>query len=425
MTRMRPPLNDTTLSIPPRQRLPTWMRHLLTAFTICVGVMWMHADAHATPRMSLSAGTPCSACHINAAGGGGRTEIGWGSMAYVGALTYDQIGLDALHNLESNSVADYTVALGADIRVQVARLGRPRTQTQADGTISTNLPDRRIFPMQIQPYVGWLATDWLTLYGTYAIGQSTFQGEVCDPIYPGSSCYAALAKIQPSYDAPFFRVGHFRPSIGIRQDDHTMLTLTNAATPRQPLLAPNYAETGVEMSYQPTYWFRTDVGGFRARNISAAIGDPEVVGPNDAAALGKITFMPRIDALNMTTWLGSSLFWANKFGLESYFVGLGLMGKGSLMFEVNRSRRLNDLDYRTLNMMTILHVQAFDWLVPYVRVGQATTQQSPNEEIQTRQLVVGTEFFPVPYFEIRPEYRIIQTEDYILGQYALQLHTFF
>ena len=51
----------------------------------------------------------------------------------------------------------------------------------------------------------------------------------------------------------------------------------------------------------------------------------------------------------------------------------------------------------------------------------------------TRQMVLGAQFFPLPYVEIRPEYRLIRStrttsaskDEYILGQYALQVHLFF
>ena len=51
----------------------------------------------------------------------------------------------------------------------------------------------------------------------------------------------------------------------------------------------------------------------------------------------------------------------------------------------------------------------------------------------TKQLVLGLQFFPIPYVELRPEYRLIRVADktpavaneYILGQYTLQLHLFF
>ena len=41
------------------------------------------------------------------------------------------------------------------------------------------------------------------------------------------------------------------------------------------------------------------------------------------------------------------------------------------------------------------------------------------------QYVAGVEFFPLPYVELRPEYRLIDTLDYRFGQATLQVHLFY
>ena len=74
----------------------------LTAVTL------VSIKAYSTPRQSLTAGTPCSGCHFSPNGGGGRTELGWGSMNKVGAFTYDNLGLNALHNQKSNQNSQKT-----------------------------------------------------------------------------------------------------------------------------------------------------------------------------------------------------------------------------------------------------------------------------------------------------------------------------
>ena len=73
---------------------------VIIAFLLSISLFAI--KAHCTPRQSLTAGTPCSGCHFSPNGGGGRTELGWGSMNKVGALTYDSLGLSALHNQKSN-----------------------------------------------------------------------------------------------------------------------------------------------------------------------------------------------------------------------------------------------------------------------------------------------------------------------------------
>ena len=39
--------------------------------------------------------------------------------------------------------------------------------------------------------------------------------------------------------------------------------------------------------------------------------------------------------------------------------------------------------------------------------------------------VIGAEFFPIPYLELRLEYRRFDNDDYTQAQYTLQMHAFF
>ncbi len=370
------------------------------------------ALATAVPRMSLTAGTPCSACHINGQGGGMRTEIGWGASVYTGAYIPEKF-----EEMESNSYFDGLLSVGTDIRLQTFR------GSVAPG--SDELPSRLYLPMQLQPYIASIPTEWLTLYGSYNIGPSVFRGDgLCNPVYAGQSCFEAAAKIQPSYTAPYVRVGNFQPSIGVRHDDHTMLLRNDAASPRTPIIAPNYAELGAELTYVPAHWFHTDAGVFRAANLSESIADEEVVGKNDIAYLGRVQFMPRLDDIDLVSWIGTSLYGAGSFKMENYFIGVGKLDTASLMVELSRSTRGKDKDYKTLNFMTKLDVPIKEWIVLSGRVEQGTTQNAGNES-QTQQAVLGVEFFPIPFVELRPEYRYTRTGTYALAQYTLQMHVFY
>ncbi|MBU6161625.1 MAG: hypothetical protein KGO50_10915, partial [Myxococcales bacterium] len=73
------------------RRAAAWARSytLLLPMLVTLGVVTGAGEAHATPWMSLQAGTPCATCHTNVQGGGGRTEIGWGNSLYTGMFTYD------------------------------------------------------------------------------------------------------------------------------------------------------------------------------------------------------------------------------------------------------------------------------------------------------------------------------------------------
>lgn len=401
----------------------------LVGFGVLSAVMllWSVEQAYALPRMSLTAGTPCSACHVNLQGGGMRTEIGWGSMAWVGAATYDKLGLDSLNNAESNAFFDGKVALGIDTRIQVAKLGIPVLNVKDDGTVETIEPQRRVIPMQIQPYLSVYATDSLKLYGSYAVDPNTFDGEFCDPVYSGQACFELEAIYQPTPLSPALRIGQIQPSIGIRHDDHTILIRGDASAPRNPLIAPNYAELGAEVHYHPIYWLQTEFGAFLPRNLAEAIPDTRTLKTSDVAGLARVTLMPRYDFEDggaLLGWLGASLYAAGLFHLENYFLGVGLLDKASLQLEVSRSDRGPLEDHKTLNMMSMLSVPLKNWLVLEGRLERATTNRQ-GDKSTTHAAVATVQFFPIPYLELRPEYRYTRTDDYAIGQYTLQVHLFY
>ena len=387
-------------------------------------------QAAAIPHWSLTAGTPCAACHVDYSGGGMRTDLGWRADS---ALTWSDIGLDALQ-AESNAYFDEYLSIGFDARLQVVKLGRPTTELdQETGQQVVIEPTRRVLPMQVQPYLSSYLTDWLRLYGTWAAGPNTFRdGDLCDTVYSGQSCWIAFAQIQPTYTSPKFQIGKIRPSIGIRRDDHTILLLADALRPRQPAIAPNYAEFGAEMAYQPVSWFETVVGGYSAKELSEAIGSPYVE-ESDISVLGKFTLLPRLTD-QVTSWLGTSLLMTGfgNYRLENYYVGLGLLNQASLQFEASRGIRSSKdtNDERSLNLFLKLAYNITPWLIAEGRIERATTLVTALDGTETDaevdSAVVGLQFFPITYVEIRPEYRYFKRRDeYTTGQYTLQLHLYY
>lgn len=385
------------------------------------------ATALATPRQSLTSGSPCSTCHVNKQGGAMRTEIGWGSSAYTGLFLYEDIGLDSLADLYSNRILDSPVSVGIDARVQMARFGRPTVELGDDGEAQTVAPTRRIFPMQFQPYVAVELLDWLKAYGTFALGPDTFSGDICATPYPGQSCYSAQAIIEPSPELPSFRVGMFQPSIGLRHDDHTMLIRQDVSRDRGNLIPVNYAELGLEASYQPRYWLKADAGAFRAANLSDAIGQPDIVSPNDVAYLGRLSLLPRFELGDASLFgtFGLSGYGAGQFHLQNLFLGFGLLDRASLILEAARFTEGSSDDKRGLNLSATLAIPAREWLVFEGRVERGLTTVNNTDTFETRAAVVGLSFYPIPYVKLQPQYRITQTDDYAIGQYTAQLHLFF
>ncbi len=392
---------------------------LVTTAVLSVLAVGSPTTAQAHPRMSLTSGAPCSTCHINKAGGEMRTEIGWGSMLYAALFDFEDLGIDFLADMYSNEVIEERLAIGWDIRVQMARLGRPLAD---DGEAVA--PPRRVFPMQLQPHAALEITEWLKIHGSYAVNPGTFEG-TCDPVFAGQSCYVAQAIIDPSPTLPSFRVGDFQPTFGLRHDDHTMLIRHDASLGRA-MIPVGYGELGAEVSYQPRYWVKAEAGGFWARRLADSLAAPDVVNRNDVAYAGRLTFMPRFDVgpVGMFGLIGGSTYGAGSFRMDNGFLGLGVLDHGSVIFELAHFTHGSEADHRGLNLAMLLSYDVREWLVAMGRLERGVADVG-GVRSQTEAASVGLAFFPIPFVKILPEYRLVRTDDYAMGQYTAQLHLFF
>src|SRR5262249_20797832 len=160
------------------------------------------------PRYALLTGTRCSACHINPQGSSIRTDLGFSTMNNVGAFNQSDLGLDSIDALQSNTFFDGALTLGLDVRLQIAKLGRPPNDI------------RRFIPMQLATAIAYTPWDELTLVATYNAGPLR---------YGGQTSFDAALQFQPDITLPMLRVGYIQPSIGIRYDDHTLFTRRDVA----------------------------------------------------------------------------------------------------------------------------------------------------------------------------------------------------
>ena len=414
-----------------------------------LSLLWS-LSAQGTPRMSLTAGAPCQTCHSSPAGGGGRTELGWSSMNRVGALSYEQIGLKSLHEVENRGMMDGALSIGGDSRLMFLRLGRPRLEFDAEGNSEVVNPEPRLLPMQLQPNLRMEIGEWLNLYGHYTAGPNTKDGEICDEVFPGQSCFEAAIQVEPSGGLPQARMGMIQPSIGVRSDDHSLLIHGDAFNRRRPLIAPNYAELGVEASLQSSSWLRVETGLTGTHRLDQALnGGLESADLWPLAYLARVTLLPQLEFGGsaqeereleddfddfdsepapsgppslLNTWLGGSIFGSGEFMLLDGFLGLGSLQGLELRLEIAYSKRGEQ--HEILNLSSITSWALWDWLILMARAERGHTRREEGE-YETLQAVVGLEFFPLPFIELRPEYRLVQTDEYRFAQPTIQLHLFY
>lgn len=374
-------------------------------------------QAYAIPQYTLLTGNRCINCHVNVQGGGLRNELGWYSQEGVGLIKLKDLGLGSVEEaLNTNTLFDGKLTLGFDFRMMSSR------------SLQDTSSKRKLFPMQAAAYASVQATSWLMAEGQYNAGPLTYTQS-------GQQSWSASVNIQPTLDYPQLRVGFFQPSLGIRYDDHTMLSRRLPADPVQYLFAPNYAEWGAELSYYRYLWFSASGGIFTAKGLKQTYTDPDtskklsgIIKDSFSLSLaGRIAFTPKFfeDAIN--TNIGASVLHNGDFSVANFFVGIGWTDHVSLMAEYMMQGNKDARQIRCISAEMM--VRATEWLYGTVRAEHGTNNNTVAgialTEGYVTQYLFGAQIFLFPFLEIRPEYRLIDNNDYSLGRWTVQAHIFY
>ncbi len=373
--------------------------------------------AQALPKFSLLTGNRCSSCHVSVAGGGQRTDLGWYSYSDVSLIPREGSFISGLYAADtSNTFFNGMLMLGLDMRVQTTR--------------SMYVPDapRKTFPMQGTLYIDFKPVKELSFDAQLNFfGLSASAKRVA---YPGQKVWAASVSWQPHINYPSVRVGQFRPSYGMRYDDHTMFAYSIVTeTSRQAIVAPEWAEAGAELTYEGLPGLTAQVGVFGSsglaelkfqdsgRNVSAVTGNAPTI---TARVVGSPRFLD--DFIN--TYIGASILNNGNFNLMSGFVGVGLTDYAGLAVDYTRIKKGEIVEAN--NLTAELTVQVWSPVLPFVRYETSSTQQRQNDKQSVKSTVIGAHIFVVPYVELRPEYRIWDTaKPGTTTRWNLQLHVFY
>ncbi len=407
---------------------------LLSLSLLCA----LSPEADALPQFTLLTGNKCLNCHISTQGGGLRNELGWYMEKDMKLFSAHSVGLEFIEKAESNSLADGALILGFDARVQMTR--SPRTATSPT----------RFIPMQTAVYAAWVAAPWLTLEGMAELGALAEQAMGTPLPFAGMQGWSASAMIQPSLALPQLRIGHFQPSIGIRYDDHTMLVRQVAGANTIPIIAPNFAEYGAELNYDGLQWLSLTAGAYLPRSLAQTrtinkYGESvPLLGDSLAAAatasnlgalaaspsyLARFAITPRTEDHIFNSYFGASYFTNRSFSMINIFAGAGLSDRVALQGEYVLSGISEGRQTRNYSVM--LTYQALSGLLPFVRFERGITQVSaPNAtdgvaELYSVQATIGAQIFPLPFIELRPEFRYYDTESFRSTRWNLQLHLYY
>jgi hypothetical protein len=143
--------------------------------------------------------------------------------------------------------------------------------------------------------------------------------------------------------------------------------------------------------------------------------------------LGRVVFWPKLVPQNMNFYVGGSVLKNDDFQLSNVFGGLGRQDRVAVMAEAAFSDKDN---LRTSRMVSVdVSVQAKPGLILFVRGehGTVTNKRTGRADVEltTRHAVFGGQIFLMPQVEVRPEYRLLDTETFRSGRYVLQVHVFY
>ena len=364
------------------------------------------APALSLPRFALTTGTRCSACHVNPGGGGMRTQHG---LTFgVGALTM------AAHGDSSGDREDFVfdprindnITLGADFRTQFLYL--PDTGQSTFHMMTASLYGDVRLTRDISACVRFDLVN--TGYG----------------VWSGPEVYV-LARVLPG--RWYIKGGDFLPAYGTRIDDHTGYTRGGDIRPAPGssglpglLFVPNYKDIGLE------------IGG-AAGNLEIAAGIFN--GSGNAGRLdfrdGK-AFTARLEyafaAGGANMIVGSSGYVFDAYRMGGFHAGIGTETfalYGEVDFRRNRIAGDFTIDSSPDAMAAFAaaeyRVSRGVWATAKYDIFDPARGSSSDEFTR---ITLGLELFPVPFIELRPQFRIASEHPSVGNNSALlQLHAWF
>lgn len=219
----------------------------------------------------------------------------------------------------------------------------------------------------------------------------------------------------------YIKGGSFQPNFGIRLDDHTAYTrggdfflLFQNGARTGLIYNPFYIEAGAELGiYVSDFIFLTSSAGANLNNRTLTKDPTYTARLEFTPAIGKVGFL-----------LGGSYAAAKvprKTELYGGFAGIGY-DRFSLLAEFDQADNLLESDIKSNMLMVQAAYIIMVGLEAYARYDWL--DKDANKDAETiAHLILGFEFIPYSFIEIRPQYRFI-IEDPVLNNDAvvIQFH---
>ncbi len=367
------------------------MKNFTLLFLLFFGFLLIDS-AFSLPRFSLRQGDKCISCHYNPTGGEMRNDGGW----YFGKNIISMNLPNEKEYMMSPRISD-NISFGLDYRTQFLysqELKKTDFQ-QMTGSFYT--------------HVGFSKS--IDALARYDFVNQIWEGYGVARIFPNNS---------------YIKVGSFIPNFGIRIDDHTAYTrggdfglLFSLQNFRQGLIYnPFYTEVGVEAgAFLGNWGFLTASAGSNLLNNRTFTKDPTYT--------ARLELTPTIGHVSFS--FGGSYAAAKvRQPIEMYggFFGIGY-DRFTLLAEYDMAKNLitsttNDVQSNAIMVeAAVVIIGGLEAVVRYDR-------WDPNNDVSNDDIshvILGFEFFPYSFVEIRPQYRIVLEDPSINNDsFVLQFH---
>lgn len=367
----------------------------------CFLIFLSLSEVYALPRFALRQGGTCGDCHVNPTGGLLRNSGGFAFGKNV--LPMERVSKDfpTTQNIGDN------IQYGLDFRGNSYLFLGENTKRidfqSMSGSIYTNVD----------------LSDKISIFARY------------DFIWQIWEAYG-IAHILPNEG--YVKGGTFTPNYGIRLDDHTAYTrggdlglITPGGTKRGLIFDPRYIESGVEVGqYISNFVF-----------ITASVGNPRTpaVFVTDPSYTANLLFYPVISNTAALMFGGSvHIFKQQQFVVNKYiypqvqlyggYAGF-CIGDFTLMGEYDIANNYIKQDSASSAVMIEAAYKLFKGAEAVVRYDRFDPLTKVNDDDISR-VIVGFEFFPYSFIEVRPEYRHqMEHPDITDDTFLVQLHLWY
>ncbi len=431
---------------------------LLVAVTILIS-----SNAQALPRFALLRGEAnCLRCHVNPTGGQMRSEEGQ-------SFAINDLAMWKRGDKYSGQISD-GLRIGGDFRDQFLYFSQKSPLygfTQSDSNIQkltkrgdTTSRTTSFHAMSLALEIDFQATKTLSGFFRY------------DPLNTNnpSEGWAMLHFVHSSGELiqsgdvvtnAYVKFGAFLPAFGIRFDDHTVYVRGGTASlssfvPAGFFWTPGYRDVGVEFGTTLFDHINIIAGAFNGQESSIKTQNFSTDPSNNKAFCFSITSSGEIIEDMLAGEIGVSRYMHNhsdQNNLPANLVLTGLhfslrAGPVTILNEYDFGENVAVSGHRNSSSTPVVPKasglcseaairisKGFDALFRYENFKEVNASGATTNQVESR-IMIGAQWFPLRFLEVRPEFRIAMTSspnlddktftnDFTENTFLLQTHVFF